>query len=245
MSLSSDERRSLAGIEAPLRRSDPALAALHDEFSRRSGTSASVPGGVPAGREPVAWLFIRPVAAALLLTLLILAIVVAVQDSRTMELPPAHAAPAPFPACVTPGQVHGRSGREDRPRPDRRASLATAHPHWPALAWWLMPGHRRLGILPPSTQMASMPDRIIAPGMGSPAMRSTRVVSSATSSTPRRRITTVDPLTSIAIPHLGLGERIGSTPPDLAGEAAALAVMTAGITALAHRSPAAAAQTSG
>lgn len=56
-------------------------------------------------------------------------------------------------------------------------------------------------------------------------------------------ITTVDPLTSIAIAHLWLGERIAAAPPDLAAEAVALAVMTAGIIALAHRSPAAAART--
>jgi drug/metabolite transporter (DMT)-like permease len=55
-------------------------------------------------------------------------------------------------------------------------------------------------------------------------------------------ITTVDPLTSIAIAHLWLGERMASTTPDLAAEAGALAVMTAGIIALARRSPAAAAR---
>ncbi len=55
-------------------------------------------------------------------------------------------------------------------------------------------------------------------------------------------ITTVDPLTSIGIAHVWLGERIASTTGDLAAEAVALAVMTAGIIALAHRSPAAAAR---
>ena len=53
-------------------------------------------------------------------------------------------------------------------------------------------------------------------------------------------ITTVDPLVSIGIGHLWLGETIASTPLDLAGEAAALAAMIAGIVALAHRAPQAA-----
>ncbi len=50
-------------------------------------------------------------------------------------------------------------------------------------------------------------------------------------------ITTVDPLTSIAIAHVWLNERIASTPADVAAEALALAVMTGGIVALAHRAP--------
>lgn len=51
-------------------------------------------------------------------------------------------------------------------------------------------------------------------------------------------ITTVDPLTSIGIAHVWLNEPITSTPPALAGQALSLAVMTGGIIALAHRSPA-------
>lgn len=50
-------------------------------------------------------------------------------------------------------------------------------------------------------------------------------------------ITTVDPLISIVIAHIWLGEAIASTPADLAAEAVSLAVMTIGIIALAHRSP--------
>jgi drug/metabolite transporter (DMT)-like permease len=50
-------------------------------------------------------------------------------------------------------------------------------------------------------------------------------------------ITTVDPLVSIGIAHLWLGEKIASAPADLAAEAISLAVMAAGVYALAHRAP--------
>jgi drug/metabolite transporter (DMT)-like permease len=50
-------------------------------------------------------------------------------------------------------------------------------------------------------------------------------------------ITTTDPLVSIALAHLWLGEKIASTPLDLAAEAISLAVMAIGIYALAHRAP--------
>jgi drug/metabolite transporter (DMT)-like permease len=50
-------------------------------------------------------------------------------------------------------------------------------------------------------------------------------------------ITTVDPLLSIGVAHAWLGETITSTPLALAGEIIALIIMTAGIVALAQRSP--------
>lgn len=50
-------------------------------------------------------------------------------------------------------------------------------------------------------------------------------------------IYTADPLTSITVSIMFLHERIAASPPALAGEAAALAVMTSGIIALAHRAP--------
>ena len=50
-------------------------------------------------------------------------------------------------------------------------------------------------------------------------------------------ITTVDPLVSIGLAHFWLGEKIASTPLDLAAEGISLAVMTGGIVALAHRAP--------
>jgi drug/metabolite transporter (DMT)-like permease len=50
-------------------------------------------------------------------------------------------------------------------------------------------------------------------------------------------ITTVDPLISVGIAHVWLNEVIASAPADLAAEAVSLTVMTAGIIALAHRSP--------
>jgi drug/metabolite transporter (DMT)-like permease len=53
-------------------------------------------------------------------------------------------------------------------------------------------------------------------------------------------ITVTDPLVSIGIAHLWLNETIASTPLDVAGEVISLAVMAAGITALAHRAPQAA-----
>jgi drug/metabolite transporter (DMT)-like permease len=58
-------------------------------------------------------------------------------------------------------------------------------------------------------------------------------------------ITTVDPLTSIAIAHVWLHESIASTPRDLAAEAISLTVMTGGIIALAHRAPHAAQRAAG
>jgi hypothetical protein len=48
-------------------------------------------------------------------------------------------------------------------------------------------------------------------------------------------VTTADPLVSIGIAHVWLGETVASTPLNLAAEAAALAVMIGGIIALAHR----------
>jgi drug/metabolite transporter (DMT)-like permease len=54
-------------------------------------------------------------------------------------------------------------------------------------------------------------------------------------------ITATDPLVSIGIAHVWLNETVASSPGALAGEALSLAVMTAGIVALAHRSPAVAA----
>jgi drug/metabolite transporter (DMT)-like permease len=53
-------------------------------------------------------------------------------------------------------------------------------------------------------------------------------------------ITTADPLVSISLAHLWLNESIASTPLDVAAEVTALAVMTTGIIALAHRAPQAA-----
>lgn len=50
-------------------------------------------------------------------------------------------------------------------------------------------------------------------------------------------ITTVDPLVSMALGRLLLNETIASSGPDIAAEAVALVVMTAGIVALAHRAP--------
>lgn len=50
-------------------------------------------------------------------------------------------------------------------------------------------------------------------------------------------ITTADPLVSITLGHLLLAERIASSGPAIGAEAASLAVMTAGIVALAHRAP--------
>jgi hypothetical protein len=54
-------------------------------------------------------------------------------------------------------------------------------------------------------------------------------------------ITAVDPLASIGIAHVWLHETIAAAPLDLAAESLSLAVMTAGIVALAHRAPQAAA----
>jgi drug/metabolite transporter (DMT)-like permease len=50
-------------------------------------------------------------------------------------------------------------------------------------------------------------------------------------------ITTADPLVSITLGRLLLAERIASSGPAIGAEAASLAVMTAGIVALAHRAP--------
>lgn len=50
-------------------------------------------------------------------------------------------------------------------------------------------------------------------------------------------ITVSNPLVAIGIAQLWLNERIASSPADIAAEAAGLAVMTAGVIALAHRSP--------
>jgi drug/metabolite transporter (DMT)-like permease len=58
-------------------------------------------------------------------------------------------------------------------------------------------------------------------------------------------ITTVDPLVSIALAAVWLRETIASSPTDLMGEAISLAVMTAGIIALAHRAPQAGRQVAG
>ena len=51
-------------------------------------------------------------------------------------------------------------------------------------------------------------------------------------------LTTVDPLVSIAIGLVALGERIEQTPGAVVGEVLALTAMTGGIYALAHRAPA-------
>ncbi len=58
-------------------------------------------------------------------------------------------------------------------------------------------------------------------------------------------ITTVDPLVSITLGHLFLDEAIASTGPAIAIQAISLAVMTAGIVALAHRAPRLAAENGG
>ena len=50
-------------------------------------------------------------------------------------------------------------------------------------------------------------------------------------------ITVTDPLVSIGIARLWLGEQIAASPADVAAEVTALAVMTAGIIVLAHRAP--------
>lgn len=50
-------------------------------------------------------------------------------------------------------------------------------------------------------------------------------------------ITALDPLVSIGIARIWLDESFASSPADLAAEAAALAVMTGGVLALAHRAP--------
>ena len=55
-------------------------------------------------------------------------------------------------------------------------------------------------------------------------------------------ITAVDPLVSVGIAHAWLHETIAAAPLDLAAESVSLAVMTAGIIALAHRAPQAAAR---
>jgi hypothetical protein len=55
-------------------------------------------------------------------------------------------------------------------------------------------------------------------------------------------ITAVDPLVSIGIAHVWLDETIAAAPLDLAAESVSLAVMTAGIIALAYRAPQAARQ---
>jgi hypothetical protein len=55
-------------------------------------------------------------------------------------------------------------------------------------------------------------------------------------------ITTADPLVSMAAGAAFLHEKIAVTPPALAAEACALAVMIGGIIALAHRAPQAASQ---
>jgi len=49
--------------------------------------------------------------------------------------------------------------------------------------------------------------------------------------------TATDPIVAIGIGLLWLNEQIASGPADIAAEAAGLVIMTAGVYALAHRSP--------
>ena len=50
-------------------------------------------------------------------------------------------------------------------------------------------------------------------------------------------ITALDPLVSIGIARVWLGESFASVQADLAAEALSLTVMTGGVIALAHRAP--------
>lgn len=50
-------------------------------------------------------------------------------------------------------------------------------------------------------------------------------------------ITATDPLVSIGLAHFWLNEQLASSPAAVAGSVASLALMTAGIVALAHRAP--------
>jgi drug/metabolite transporter (DMT)-like permease len=50
-------------------------------------------------------------------------------------------------------------------------------------------------------------------------------------------ITVCDPLVSIALAYLWLGEKLSSSPAGIFGEVASLAVMAAGIVVVAHRAP--------
>lgn len=102
MSLSSDEKRSLDGIEATLRQSDPALAALHDEFNRR-GHNKSMPRIDAVGAAPRYRRIVRPLVAALLVTLLVLAVLGAVQDTKKMQWPPGQCSPAAQTSTCYPG----------------------------------------------------------------------------------------------------------------------------------------------
>jgi drug/metabolite transporter (DMT)-like permease len=50
-------------------------------------------------------------------------------------------------------------------------------------------------------------------------------------------ITVCDPLISVALAYLWLGERVSSSPASLAGEVIALIIMTVGVITVAHRAP--------
>lgn len=119
MSLSSDERRSLARIEGMLRRSDPALAAMHDEFDRGHGGGRSDPQDAPVTASKVRLRVARLVAAAVLVILLVVAIVMAMQTSQTVELPTGRCGQVEIGLCQT--RVAGREGHPRRPSRTRPA----------------------------------------------------------------------------------------------------------------------------